>query len=523
MTSELDLRQLAFDRSATVAPKRARRRPLFSRYVLPGVVVFGFLAMLGWAARDRFVPTKPVTVIPVVVTRAEVQQAGTPLFQAAGWIEPRPTSVLVTAMAEGVVDRLLVVEGQAVRQGEELATLQDEDARIALGQAEAELSLKRAELVSAVASHQAAQERLKQPLHLQAALAEVESTCAKLGRELANLPFAVRTAQARLDLARQTWQRKSRVSEVVSGQALEQSKSELSAAEAAAEELAARRAGLEQEMAALARQRDALSAQLELKTEEHRRLAETKAAVSAAEAWLKQAELARDAAALRLKRMTIRSPITGRVLALHAQPGRRLMGIDASSTQDSSTVLSLYDPDLLQVRVDVRLEDVPLVQPGQPVEIETASAKEPLQGQVLSATSQANIQKNTLEVKVAITAPPLTIRPEMLVTTTFLAPQQPESESEGPDERERLLVPRQLVESSGGEASVWLADPSGVARRQSVRLGRAATEELVEVVEGVTPTDRLISGGREGLNHGDRITITGEDGAIGMTVSARRS
>ena len=198
-------------------------------------------------------------------------------------------------------------------------------------------------------------------------------------------------------------------------------------------------------------------------------------------------------------------------------------GLDPGGEQTANTVVVLYDPRMLQVRADVRLEDVPLVQPGQPVEIETASAKGPIQGQVLYATSQANIQKNTLEVKVAIASPPPTIRPEMLVATTFLASEQPESESDSSEQQERLLVPRQLVESAGDGHTLWVADPSGVARLKSVRLGKAGTEDLVEVVEGLTPTDRLISGGREGLSDGDRITITGEDGSIGVMASGRRT
>jgi hypothetical protein len=206
-------------------------------------------------------------------------------------------------------------------------------------------------------------------------------------------------------------------------------------------------------------------------------------------------------------------------LSLVARPGSRVMGFDPEGEQNASTVVTLYDPRMLQVRADVRLEDVPLVEPGQAVRIETASAKEPLDGQVLYATSQANIQKNTLEVKVAISAPPQTVRPEMLVTATFLAPERPRAESDEPEQRERLLVPRQLVESAGDSPSVWVADPSGVARRQPVRLGPAGTNDLVEVVEGLMPTDRLISGGSEGLSEGDRITIRGEDSRLGMASS----
>jgi hypothetical protein len=200
------------------------------------------------------------------------------------------------------------------------------------------------------------------------------------------------------------------------------------------------------------------------------------------------------------------------------------MGIEPGGEQNANTIVTLYDPQMLQVRADVRLEDVPLVQPGQPVRIETASAKGPIQGQVLHATSQADVQKNTLEVKVAIASPPATIRPDMLVTATFLAPeQQPGSESDRSEQQERLLAPRQLVESAGDGHAIWVADPSGVARRQNVRLGNAGTDVLVEVVEGLTPTDRLISGGRERLGDGDRVTIAGEDGSIGMAASARRT
>jgi hypothetical protein len=43
-----------------------------------------------------------------------------------------------------------------------------------------------------------------------------------------------------------------------------------------------------------------------------------------------------------------------------------------------------------------------------------------------------------------------------------------------------------------------------------VKLGRAAGD-LVEVIEGLTATDRLIVQGREGLTEGERIRITAEE------------
>ncbi|MEE9603801.1 MAG: biotin/lipoyl-binding protein, partial [Thermoguttaceae bacterium] len=203
MNTTLDLKQLAIDRSASPGVRAPRRRHLIARYVVPSVVLVGFATMLGWAARDRFLPAKPVTVLPVVVTRAEVQQSGAPLFQAPGWIEPRPTAVLVSALAEGVIEELLVIEGQEVRVGEPVARLIDVDTRLALDQARADLALRRAELSSARAELNAARQHLEHPVHLEAALAEAESLLAKTETELARIPPLVQAAEARVEYARQ--------------------------------------------------------------------------------------------------------------------------------------------------------------------------------------------------------------------------------------------------------------------------------------------------------------------------------
>lgn len=143
MASTLDLRQLVVDRSGTKAPKKSRRRNLVTRYVIPLGVILGFSSVIAWSARESLVSSKPVTVVPVVLARAEVQQSGTPLFQAAGWVEPRPSPVMVSALAEGMVDQLLVVAGQEVKAGQPVATLVDADARIALGETEAALAIER--------------------------------------------------------------------------------------------------------------------------------------------------------------------------------------------------------------------------------------------------------------------------------------------------------------------------------------------------------------------------------------------
>ena len=112
------------------------------------------------------------TTVPVLVTQAAAGRAGAPLFQAAGWVEPRPTPIYATALTEGVIERLLVVEGQEVRAGEPVAHLIAADAELALQTAEADLQIHEAELAQGRAALAAAQTRFRQPVHLEAALAE---------------------------------------------------------------------------------------------------------------------------------------------------------------------------------------------------------------------------------------------------------------------------------------------------------------------------------------------------------------
>jgi RND family efflux transporter MFP subunit len=513
MSATVDLRQLAVRRPGAPPSPARRRRPWLTRYALPTAVLLGFVGVIGWAARDSFIPSRPVTVVPVLTTRAAVQQEGTLLFQAAGWVEPRPTPIVVSALAEGVVDKLLVVEGQEVRASEPVARLIDAEARLALAEAEAQARLRRAEVASARANLAAACTSLEKPVHLLAAFAEADATLAQKQTEVTGVSFQLRTAQARLRLARASYdgKKQSAAAGALPEIQLHQAQSELDSAAAAVEELQARTVRLGREVEAQALRRDALRQRLELKVEETRNLADAEAQMEAAAARSQQAEVALESARLRLDRMTVRAPAGGRVLALVARPGTRLMGLAASTHQDASTVVSLYDPTRLQVRADVRLEDVPRVVPGQAVKIETPAAPDgPLDGEVLFATSQADIQKNTLQVKVAVNAPPTTLRPDMLVQATFLAPASPKT-AESLSETLRLLLPRHLVESGDGGARVWVADQAaGVARLRAVKLGPAAGE-WVEVADGLNAADRIIAGGREGLRDGQRITVTGED------------
>jgi RND family efflux transporter MFP subunit len=261
--------------------------------------------------------------------------------------------------------------------------------------------------------------------------------------------------------------------------------------------------------------RDALQTQLELLADERQAKDSAEAKLKAAKARVEQARVSLAEAKLRLDRMTVRAPVDGRVYQLMAYPGTTLTaGMAGPANADASTVVTLYCPDMLQVRVDARFEDIPKVTLGQPVTINNPALAAPLTGQVLFVSSEANIQKNTLQVEVAIDAPPAVFKPEMLVDVTFLAPRPPESVAEVSEEL-RLYVPQQLIQRDESGVCVWLADETaGVARKAVVTTGNVGNGGLIEMTGGLSIASRIIARGHDGLTDGERIRVVGEDADI---------
>ena len=529
MSAPVNLKELAVRRDTGSGSSLAPRRHLVSRYLLPGALVTGFLALTIWSARDAWLPRQSVTVIPMHVSLSEVQTAGTPLFKAAGWIEPRPTPIRVAALAGGVVDQLLVVEDQAVEKGEPIARLVTRDAELALEQAIATEGMRQAETDEAQAVLTAARTNLEFPTQLQLPLAEADAELAVVETELTNLPNQLKRAEARLRLADADWQAKSENKQSIQAILVVRAQSELDAAQSEVDELTKRRPALELQRAALVRKRVAAAKRLELKTDETRAVSAAIAHLSSFEAQRREAQSRVEEAQLRLERMTIRAPVSGRVLNLIANPGSQLMtGPSQMEARDSNTVVTMYQPDQMQVRVDVRFEDLPRVGRDQPVQVKSPAFPEAISGRVLFLTSFANVQKNTLAVKVSLDTPPSVLKPEMLVDVTFLAMEQPTPESgdksREPTEQYRLFLPRSVVDIGADGNFVWVADLAHrVARRQSVQLGAMQTATLLEVTGGLTAASRIISGGRENLSDGDRIEVQGEDTQLGTGVSDGQS
>jgi len=227
------------------------------------------------------------------------------------------------------------------------------------------------------------------------------------------------------------------------------------------------------------------------------------AAVQQARAALVMSETERDRAKLRRERMEVRSPVAGVVLARLVEPGTRIV-IEGSDV--SPGVVRLYDPTRLQVRVDIPLADASKVGVDQRAEVTTeALPGRVFAGRVTRLMHSADIQKNTVQVKVSIERPDAGLRPEMLARVRMFGSGVGDGGSGVSGVR--LFVPESALDRAGeSSAFVWVVDRStSRLEEREVALGGQREAGWVEVTSGVRVGDRVVTERREGLRSGARV------------------
>lgn len=469
-----------YDSAPTVSRAVAWRDRLAP--LLPVALVLGFAILFFIVVGDRLLPAREVVLETVVTleTGAGASLEAAPadpvdpadaamLFQASGWVEPDPLPVKATALIDGVVEEVNVLEGDTVKKGQLLATLIADDAKLNLLTAESRLVSLRA----------SAEAQDAQTTIIEAEVATLEKQVAAATARRAELEDQVR----RVDSVAASGSGAVAEREVVLARLrLATQSAEVEALIASGDELSGRL----RQQEAIIREFDARIAEAETEVERRR---------------------------LELERTRIVSPLDGAVLRLVAVPGeKRMLGMDHT---DSSTIAILYQPEHLQVRIDVPLAEASKLAVGQMVRLRSGLlADQVFFGEVTRIAGEADLQRNTLQVKVRIVDPDPRLRPEMLCRAEFLAPRT-SPESEGGDASVprgglSLFVPETaLAAMEGNRATVWRIDESGdrVVAGEVV-LGEERRETYRLVIEGLRPGDRVVVDPPADLENGERVRAT---------------
>ena len=476
------------DESSQAPPVPNRRRSL-PAWLVPVVLVLAFAGVFAFVFADRLLPSKQVEVAPVILLadierdgghsaesapedraadEVELDYSGEMLFQAAGWLEPDPLPIRATALVDGVVEEVFVLEGEEVKKGQVLAQLISEDSEI----------------------------------HLEAAERKHEQTVAEHHMHLANIPAVsaeaaslleqVKSAEARLD---ELVDKRSRLDRLSAGTVSEQ---EMTAARLAVDAQEAKVASLKSDRAAVLARLEAINVQSSV----------FDAMIAAAKVSIADKKLA-------LERTKIPSPVDGVVLELKAAPGqKKMLGMD---DPDSATIAVLFERGKLQARVDVPLADARGLVPGQAAIITSDFLPNAeFKGVVSRIVGSADLQRNTLQAKVRVIDPDPRLRPEMLCRVKFLAGAGTDSplaaQARGGAGDRAVMAPLDcLFGRSGSSARAWVVarDGSSVTRRQ-VELGSLELDGHISIASGLLAGERLVRPPHDGLSEGRRIAVGGQ-------------
>ncbi len=177
------------------------------RFGVPIAIITTTLAILAFASWNLIRKTHPVEAVTVVMRDVETDDpissdaSDESIVQAPGWVEASPYAVFASALIQGIVDEILVLEGDYVEAGQPIATLISEDNELALKTAKAKVSIRKGELRAAQThmDERADEYNRKKPLVESGTLAE--GPIERLRLRLLNDEAKVAVAKASVDAA----------------------------------------------------------------------------------------------------------------------------------------------------------------------------------------------------------------------------------------------------------------------------------------------------------------------------------
>ena len=434
------------------------------------VCLLGIILIIGF--RDKFFTQYEVEVTKAILYpddrdglsdgNLSLTKKGSLLFQASGWIEPDPFPIRVTSLYSGVVKEVHVLEGQQIKKGEVIATLIDEDARLVL----AEMNAKHSQSIAEEAIIEA---------DLELANAGLEAALSKVSKDEALLQENNDTVDRMSSLPKGA----------VSEQAFYQAKLGLKRQRA---ELSSSNSEVSQQRALIKKLRETLVAQTK-KTEIF--------------------SVQKQKAELDLKRTKITSPINGIILRLLAKPGSRIM-LDMDD-KDAAAAAILYEGGKLQARIDVPLSEAAKINLGQMVEITSSILPEKVfRGRISRILGEADLQRNTLQVKVSLIDTHPRLRPEMLCRAKFFGMSSHNKEGSS---QFKIFINKDLFkigsEDSNSEKELWVISNNGkTCEKRRVSIGGTIRGQYISVAQGLMAGEAIILNPPEALENGDRVEIT---------------
>ncbi len=449
MTDKLsnDLRSLKIDRTQKTGDRGGRKWIAIAFLGLIAILVAAGVAFMPSGSKLSSFGAKPREVETAMVVR-QAPNSGNVVLTAGGYIIPR-RRIEVSSKISGRVEELMIDKGDVVKKGQVLARLDDREYVAQLAQVKAAKQAAEARLDQAITGS-----RPEEIKRAQASVEQAEAT--------------VRTTQISLERTKSL-----NKSGVIAKQALDDAQSGYDVAVAQAK---------------VARENFELA-----------RLGTRKEEIDLARAQLAEAEANLRWLESQLDNTIIRAPVDGTVLDRLVEKGEMVTTGYVSGRGAKSAFVSLANLKELEVELDINESDIPRVHMGQECSVSPDSYPDrKYKAHVREIAPEANRQKATIQVKVAIDEPDNYLRPETNAKVNFLEEAR---QAAGPQES-RILVPKAAVVA--GPAVFLMKD--GKAVQQPVKTGKELWGQL-EVTSGLAGGEQLIVKGLEGIVDGERVAL----------------
>ena len=208
-----------------------------------------------------------------------------------------------------------------------------------------------------------------------------------------------------------------------------------------------------------------------------------------------------------LRKTTIYSPLSGRVIKLNAEEGEVV--VSGTMNNPASVIGEIADLSVILANVDVDETEVVLVKPGQKARILVdALPDKEYHGRVAEVGNKGFSRANQpdvtfFDVEILLEDPDEDLRPGMSVRAEVDTTVHPNV----------LVVPIQAVverDIADKESDVVFVVQDGKAVQRAVRTG-ISDETRVEIVSGVKEKDKVVSGpyrSLRDLDDGDKVQVT---------------
>lgn len=212
--------------------------------------------------------------------------------------------------------------------------------------------------------------------------------------------------------------------------------------------------------------------------------------VSVAQAQASQTQARIDEQRIALSNTTVTSPVDGFVSRRSLDPG--------AFAGANTVLLSVVDIGTVRMVANLVEKDVKRVRAGVPASVEVdAFPGERFSGQVSRVAPVFDPATRTASMEIEVPNPGFRLKPGMYARVQLTVDRQADT----------LTVPRNAVVDTDGRRGVFLVEDD-IARFREVRTGLQDADR-VQVLDGLTEGERVVTIGALGLRDGDRVIVAG--------------